>query len=311
MFSDKERNVTDVFCNDLQLIHLYCIVLVMKRSQLDIFEYTDFRAWLKDRFSELKASDKKYSLRYLARKMGLSSNSHLKMVMDGSHNMSIDLARKVARFFILNKQETDFFVNLVKYGQARNTREKSEALDELRKVSQFVKLHQLELDQFDYYNDKLTLILRELVVLPDFKEDTKWIARQLPFKATAGEIHKAIDKLVRLKLLSRDEDGTLFVTNPHVTTGNSIDKVALRSYYMNGFSDAAGSLEMPGTYRHVGGITMAISRKTYDKIVNHFQEFLNVIRSEVSADERPDSVYQLVLGLHPLTSMEDSKRLKV
>jgi len=276
----------------------------MKRSQLDIHEYTDFRSYIRDRYAELKASDKKYSLRYLARKLGLSSNSHLKMVMDGSHNLSIDLARKVAEFYCLNKQETDFFISLVKYGQAKNTREKAEALDELRRVSQFVKLHQLELDQFDYYNDKLTLILRELVVLPDFVENTRWIARRLPFKATAKEIREAIDKLVRLKLLSRDENGILFVTNLHVTTGNSIDRVAIKSYYMNGFADASTSLEMSGLHRHVGGITMAVSRNTYDKIVNHFQEFLNVIRAEVCADEKPENVYQLVMGLHPLTRID-------
>ena len=82
----------------------------MKRTALDIYQYTDYRDYLKDRLAELKAQDRKYSLRFLAKKLGLSSNSHLKMVMDGDHNLSLELGRKLADFLNLRKQETDFFL---------------------------------------------------------------------------------------------------------------------------------------------------------------------------------------------------------
>ncbi len=276
----------------------------MKRSKLDIYEYSNFRAYIKDRFMELKSWDKKYSLRYLAKRLDLSSNSHLKMVMDGDHNLSIRLAKKLAHFYRLSRQEADFFLALVQYGQAKSTREKSEALDELRRVSHFARIHQLELDQFDYYNDKLMLILRELVALPDFKEESRWISTQLPFKATKREISTSIEKLLRLKLLKRNAGGELKASYPHITTGSSFDGVAIKGYYMNGFSMAADSLELDGERRQVGGMTMAISKETYKRIVGHFNEFMNMIRTEIGADQNPEEVYQLVMGFHPLTEVK-------
>lgn len=276
----------------------------MRRSKLDIYEYSNFRSYIRDRFLELKSEDKKYSLRYMAKKLELSSNSHLKMVMDGSHNLSVKLAKRLSSFFGLNRQETDFFLALIEYGQAKTTKDQAEALDELRRVSRFSRIHQLELDQFDYYNDRLLLVLREMVALPEFQEDPKWISRRLPFNANKRDIGLAIEKLLRLKLLKRLDDGGLAASYPHITTGDGLDGVAIKGYYMNGFSLASESLELPGTTRQVGGMTMAISKNAYAKIVGHFREFMDTIRAEVGADQSPDDVYQLVMGFHPLTKVD-------
>jgi len=277
----------------------------MKTTKVNIYKYSDYRSYLKDRFTELKTVDKKYSLRFLSKKLGLASNSHLKMVMDGTHNLSIELARKLTEVLRLEKQESDFFVALVKYGQAKNTHEKTEALQELRKSTQFVKLHQVELNQFDYYNNPLTLILRELVSVPDFSEDPEWLASKLPFKVTTKEIENAVAKLLKLELLTRDEKGRLRAKHPHITTGHGFGSVALKGYYLNAFDKAGDCLEIPGTVRHLGGMTMAVSAAAYERIVQHFQQFLNTIRAEVVEDEDPDRIYQLVMAMYPLTRLKE------
>ncbi len=276
----------------------------MKQTKHDIYEYMDFRSYLKDRFAELKKRDRKYSLRFLARQLGLSSNSHLKMVMDGDHNLSMELAKKVADFLGLGRIEGEFFLSLIRYGQAKDTREKSTALTELRRAIPFRKLHRIGLDQFDYYNDPLALTLRELVALPDFREDPGWIAAKLPGKTPAKEIRAAIEKLLRLKLLVRSEDGRLEQSHRHITSGHGFGAHALKGYYVNGFGRAADSLEIPGNFRHVGGVTASISKETYDRIVDRFQEFLNDVRAEIDADESPDRVYQLMMGFFPMSKVD-------
>lgn len=273
----------------------------MKKSHLDIYSYSDYRRYLKERFDELKSQDRKYSLRFLAKHLDLKSNSHLKMVMDGDHNLSPQLSRKLAEFLELSEPETAFFIALVAFCQARTTPEKTEALEELRRRTRFVRLHRTALDQLDYLNDPLTLTLREMVGLPDFSEDPKWIAARLQFKATANEIQEALEKLLRLGLLCRSEQGRLVQTTPHLDTGHGFGPVALRGYYQGAFERAAQSLDMPSHERHLGGMTMAVSSATYERILEHFAAFMDTVRREVDADSEPQRVYQFVAGLTPLS----------
>ncbi len=278
------------------------------RSLIDIYQYSDFRSFLKDRYEEWKDQDAKVSLRYMAKKVGLSSNSHLKMVMDGQHNLSTSLAKKLAKLFGLSKRETEFFLALIRFTQATDTEEKTEALEDMRLNRPFVKQNQLALDQFDYYNDRLTLTLREMVSVEGFKEDPQWIAKKLGFKATTRQIRDAIHKLLRLNLLTRDADGRLMATHAHITSGHGFGPVALKGYYKNGFSAAIDSLELPSDIRHLGGMSMSVSEKAYEKIVAHFQTFMEAVRSEVDNDDVPEHVYRLVFGLFPMTDVPSKKK---
>ncbi len=110
----------------------------MKPTKYNLFEYTDYRAFLKDRLEELKNGDGngRYSYRSLANRLGLSSKSHLKMVVDGDRHLSEELARKLAKVLKLNTREADFFVELVRFAKARNDERKQEILARLRREIQ-------------------------------------------------------------------------------------------------------------------------------------------------------------------------------
>jgi len=276
----------------------------MKRTSLNIYEYTDFRAFLKDRIAELKSSDTRYSLRFLSDRLGLSSKSHLKMVADGQRNLSSALAGKIGTAIGLADEEAAFFVTLVRYGQAKSTVEQQAALDELRRRRKFLDVHQLELDHFDYLSDQLTLTLRELVSFPDFKEDPQWIAERMPIEAPPRQIKEAISKLLRLGLVRRDEKGHLIPSHIHQVTGDGLKSVALRTFYEQTFSRASASMMQASAVRHLGGLTMAISEDSYRKIIERYKSFIAEVRHIVDDDNRPDQVYQLVMALFPLTKAD-------
>ena len=77
--------------------------------------------------------------------------------------------------------------------------------------------------------------------------------------------------------------------------------VTLKGYYQNAFNGALEALDLSSDKRHLGGMSMAVSEETYEKIVDHFKDFLNTVRAEVDADHQPRRVYQLVMGCFPLT----------
>jgi len=256
---------------------------------------------MRDRMAELKSIDNRYSLRFLSDRVGLSSKSHLKMVADGSRNLSMALAGKLGKVIGLNDEESSFFVALVRYGQAKSTVEQQAALDELRRKRKFLDVHRLELDHFDYLSDQFTLTLRELVGFPDFEEDPYWIASKLPMDASPKRIKEALDKLLRLGLVRRDENGKLQVCHLHQVTGDGLKSMALKTFYEHTFKRAADSMQFRSDVRHLGGLTMAISQETYEKIIEQYKHFIGEVRHLVDEDETPDQVYQLVMGLFPLT----------
>ncbi|RJO67190.1 MAG: TIGR02147 family protein [Myxococcales bacterium] len=282
----------------------------MKRTKLSIYAYTDFRAFLRDRLAELKEENPKFSQRYFTGKLGLSGRSYLTMVIDGSRNLSDSLARKLADVLGLGAEETVFFHELIRYGQAKTTEAKSEALDNLRRNKHFLKVHQLDLDHLDYMNDPLTLTLREMVVLQDFREDLKWICERLPVKATPKRVKEGLDKLLRLGLLVRDGQGRLQLAHKHQSTGPRLGSVPLRSYHRTMLKLAAESMDLPTDVRSFSGLTIAVGSASYAKILEAYASFLDKVRAIIDSEEAYDHVYHLEAVLFPLTRRNSNQTPK-
>ena len=112
---------------------------------------------------------------------------------------------------------------------------------------------------------------------------------------------EAISKLLRLGLVRRDEKGKLIPSHIHQVTGDGLKSVALRTFYEQTFARASASMLQPSAVRHLGGLTMAISEESYHKIIDRYKSFVAEVRHIVDDDTGPDQVYQLVMGLFPLT----------
>lgn len=279
----------------------------MKRTKLNIFDYTDFRQFIEDRLNELSNDNAKYSRRYIVRRMGLSGNNYLKMIIDGSRNLTDDVARKLVEAIGLKEDEAGFFYGLVTYGQAKTTKLRAEAFEKLRRNRRFKKVHGLDLDHYDYMTNTLTLALRELINYPDFQEDPSWISRQLTFKATPKAVREGFEKLIRLGLVERDTDGRLKVTMLHTATGDQLGNEPLRVYHHNMLKAAMKAQDLPVDKRYYRGLTMSISQDVYHEVVDLYCEFIDKVRARINDTEEPDHVYQMEMGLFPL-AMRDSKK---
>ena len=94
-----------------------------------VYEYLDYRAFMRDHFAASKASMPQYSFRYLARKAGFTSSNFLKLVMDGDRNLGPQAIEKVAKAMKLDSHETEFFAQLVALNQAQTVAERNRAFE--------------------------------------------------------------------------------------------------------------------------------------------------------------------------------------
>ncbi len=280
----------------------------MKDSKVNLFDYMDFRSFVKDRMDELRSRDGKFSFRYFSNKLGLRSKSHLNMVLDGQRRLRQDLARPLALALGLSREETAHFCLLVEYTQAKGAEEKAALLRKLRRKGGFREVHDLSLHQFDYLADPLQVTLREWVFCSNFRNDPKRLARDVRFgKPTTKSISKARDALLRVGLLVQDESGALIQAEKHHQTGDDVSHLGLKMFYKNAFRQADKALELDGSQRHLGGMTMAVSQKGFARIRERYQEFVDDVRDIVDDDDEADTVMQMLFALYPLTKAEQTE----
>lgn len=87
-------------------------------TEIDVFAYLDYRAFLRDYYRARKAAGRGFSYRSFSRRAGLKSPNYLKLVVDGARNLSTDMAERFAAACGLNADEQRYFVDLVAYCQA-------------------------------------------------------------------------------------------------------------------------------------------------------------------------------------------------
>ena len=164
----------------------------------DIFTYLDYRAFLQDSFEELKVTHKSFSHRAFARMAGFSSSNFPMLVMQGKRNLSTEGIHKVAKGLKLKKSESEFFEHLVRFEQAGSDSERNFYYSRIASNRRYVSARPLEKEQFDYYSKWYIPVIREMLLLKDFKEDPKWIAQRLSPNITEREAEQALKSLLDL-----------------------------------------------------------------------------------------------------------------
>jgi len=280
----------------------------MPMDSPDLFETLDYRAWLRARYAELKASNPAFSYRYFARKAGLGSPSYLKLVMDGERNLRTDTAHRFAKALGLDAQETRYFVALVAYNQAATTADRTRHYEALCRIPRFRRARGLEKQQHDYYSRWYCVVIRELVARRDFQEDSRWIAAQLRPRVSPAKVEEALRILLDLGLLARDGDGRLVQSDALVTTGRSVDALAVRRFHHDMMALGSAALDdVPKYEREVGGVTFRLSpaqlRRLKDRLYDLRQELLQLDGAD---DDNPHAVYHFGFQLVPLTHLEET-----
>jgi uncharacterized protein (TIGR02147 family) len=270
-------------------------------KKLNIFEYGNYRDYLKDMYQLLKKEKASFSFRYFSKTAGFLSPNFLKLVMEGQRNLSAQSIEKfsIARKF--NKKEADFFRNLVYLNQSTTLEEKKFYADLLLKSRQFKKAHPLKKAQYEYYTNWFTIPVRELVATKNFKEDPEWIAKQLIPPIKASEAKKALQDLLDLKLIERNQEGKLVQTNVIITTGDEVDSTSVKAFHKEMIQKASESLDRYHyKKRDITCVTLGISQNNVDKLKEITSRFRKEIL-ELAKEENTERVYQVNFQVFPLS----------
>lgn len=275
---------------------------------VDVFSYLDYRAFLRDFYEDKKARGRGFSYRAFSRKAGLKSPNYLKLVIDGERNLSSQMAERFANACGLTEDAARFFEDLVGFNQASTASERSKYYSRLTGSRQYRAAHKLDIAHAAYYGAWYMPAIRELAAAPHFQADPTWIAAQMVPPITPLEASRALDTLLDLGLLARDEGGRVVQTETLLSTGAETRGVHIANYHRAMMERARESLDLiPSDERDISSLTLCLSQAGLRLFKERLQRFRRELLELSALEDEPEQVVQLGFQLFPLSKGRDRK----
>ena len=276
-----------------------------KVSERKIFEFLDYREFLRDYYQKKKEVLPTFSLRSFSDRIGFKAKDFISRVMQGEKNLSAESVSKIARGLRLGKRESEFFEALVSFNQSDTMEERNRWFEKMQTVLKIVRFtqdqHLLANYQYQIYSHWRHLVIRSLIGMFGFSGDYETLASQVHPKVTPEEAKESVHLLEACGLITKDKSGKYSLTQNAITTGDHASRIALRGFHQHCLKLGADSIDRdPPQERNISGLTLGISQEGYKRIVERMNDFRKEIAQIADEDEDADKVYQMQLLLFPV-----------
>jgi uncharacterized protein (TIGR02147 family) len=269
---------------------------------VDVFEYVDYRAYLREFYSDAKKNRRGFSHRAFSRRVGLGSPNHLKRVMDGERNLTLEMAARFAQALALAGEAADYFVQLVRLDQAKTSVERSAAFDKLSTFKAYRRTRKLDLAHAAYHSTWYIPVVRELAGRKDFRAQPKWIAERVLPRIKAAEAQAAVETLLELGLLTRGNSGKIEQSEPLLTTGPEMPSLHIARYHRMMMQKAAESIDLvPSERRDISAVVLLLSESGIARIKRRMQRLRRELLELSLAETNPTQVVQMNFQIFPLS----------
>jgi len=269
-----------------------------------IFNYTDYRVYLKSIFDHKKQLNPGFSHRLLARQLGLKAPGHMLFVMQGKRNLTNDLAMRIAVWLNLGKKESDYLMSLVRYCHAKNADEKKNSFDELLRLRgsnrKVVKTNRYRFYEKWYYS-----AIRSALDVISFRDDYGMLASSLNPPITVSQAREAIRVLQGEGLIKTDRSGYLKPSEKLITTGDNWKSAAIENlrYQFLDLGRESLSRFVP-QHRDASFLTLSLSEESFERIKEKVRNLRAEILETAANEISPDRVVQCNITLFPMFSRE-------
>jgi uncharacterized protein (TIGR02147 family) len=272
----------------------------MKTKLPDIYEYNDFRKYLRDFQLAKSSTDKRYTKSNLSRLLGLpNTRSYFTDVLKGKKVTNVFIDRFIG-ILRLDKGAAKFFRALVQFNQAENPDERELFLDQLIALNQTPK-RIIDKNAYEYYKTWHNSSVRALLNIYDFNGDYSSLANKVFPPISVNEAKEAIRVLKNLGLIDKNPKGFFKPVDKSIATSDGVRDELIKQYQMQCFELAIHCLiknrELP---QSMATNVVSISDAGYKRIEKRIQKFRSEIRSLVHKDNEPaKNVYQLNVSFFP------------
>jgi uncharacterized protein (TIGR02147 family) len=268
----------------------------------DIYEYLEYRLFLKDHFEEQRKRFRHFTYRYIAGKTGLDASFYVKVLQKQLH-LSTKSIPVMADFLNLDKRQAQYFSLLIKFNKANSPDECKiyfEKLIRLKGPASKV----LDPRQYEFFKKWYHAAIKEALNFLPLKDEFAELGRRLVPPITEAQVRKAVTLLEELGLIRKDPQGVFVLVDKNITTGDgwkSIAPIAIRNFQKEFLQRAHDALDIiPKEDRDISTLTFSVSRQTVSAMRERISEMRKELIQMANGDQHLDCVYQLNVQLFPL-----------
>lgn len=266
-----------------------------------VFDYLDYREFLKDVYHRNKALDAKFSCRYIAAKVGFKSASYFTQVLHGRTDMTPAMALRFAEFLKLERRESEYLELLVLYARSRSATERRCYLEQLAAFRES-KAHLVPPEHYEFYECWHHTAIRELLHIEPFAGDFAALSRRLRPAISVAKARESIELLVRLGMARRESDLVVRSSGTSTTTGEAVRAVQVDQFHLACLDLAKSTIdEMPREERNLSTLTMTLSAEAIQRVNQEIGEFRRRILAIAEADSQETEVYHMGIQFFPMT----------
>jgi uncharacterized protein (TIGR02147 family) len=269
----------------------------------NLYQYTDFRSFLRDYFTEQKAARPGFSHQYFARKAGIKSSGFVLHVMKGERNLTRQVMLGITRALVLDAKQTAYFDDLVSFGQAKNQSDREYYYGRIADRRKRINVNALADKQYAFYSEWHNTVLRELVTIMCDETSPASLAKALIPPIDPKQAKQSLSLMEDLGILKKDKSGKYKQADQFISGGGPLRDTAIVAFQKEMLDQAKNAWDrfsINETTMHT--LTLCMSEGLLKRIQQEIREFKERLLSIVgSENKKPERVFHLNINLFPVS----------
>ena len=272
-----------------------------------IFNYLDFRAYLKDFLSFLRESNKAFSFQYLIDTYGLKSRSHWLDIING-RRLTDRFIPSYIEICGLKDDEAQYFRAIVGYAQADTEGEKERHFREIVRLSPTLTPVRLEDEAYRYFEHWYHPALISLLDIMKTEKDHRVLAESLSPAISAVACRKALTLLADLGFVLWDDAKKEWVLQKKFFQCTDAGyAAALKRFHKQLFDLGRKAYEEHFDKQLFSSLTLSVTQDTKKEIAAIIAESRKRILDLARKDESADRVVQVNFQIFEMSTIKRKK----
>lgn len=272
-----------------------------------IFDYLEYRDYLKDYYDDCKNKHGFFSYRYMAGKLGVDASFLVKVLQKQLHISSRTIP-KVIEFLKFKEKEAKYFELLVSFNKAKKNSDMQLFFEKLLSFRS-PQVKTVIADRYAFFNKWYNIAIYEFLTFFPFKGDIKELAKKINPPISVPEAKKALALLERLEFIQKQPDGTYDVVYKLLTSGEKWQSIAINNFQKQVIELSADALErFPKKERDISTVTLSLSGEQFELMKERVQAMRKELLEMADKEENADRVYQVNFQIFPLTDSDNKEK---
>ena len=286
--------------------------LKFQTPEIALHKYLDYRAYLRDLYAEYKKVTKPFSYEAFSEVLGFKRTNYMYQIINNLRPLTEKSAKKIASAIPLKNWDRKYFLTIVAFGHAKKAADREELFQKIISLRSEKLKSDLDKSMLSYFSEWYHPVVRELVELPQFNPEPKWIASQLNPPISEDEASQSFQLLQRIGYITYNPSLKKWEqSQPVVSMPREVASIALIRYHQQLLDKAKESIiNIPAKEREIAALTMTLSNEDFKKLKTILQEFRKQIIEEFAEAKNPERVAQFNMQLFPLSEIQNQDEEK-